>query len=101
MNEYESMKSELAKEFRNMGRGQAGPPVLDENGIDMMNSFYGKRHTEELKEERSNAMAGEGNYNWKGGISTGTIENRRKYHREWMRKKYGRSPQKRFALDAS
>ena len=81
MNEYEELKGTLAKEFRNMGRGQDGPPILDENGTDMMNSFYGKRHTEELKEERSNNQMGEGNYNWKGGV----CKDMAAYHREYRK----------------
>jgi len=83
MNEYEELKATVAKEFRNMSRGQPGPHILDENGIDMTNSYYGKRHTEEFKEERSINQTGAGNYNWKGGV----CNDMKKYKQEWFARK--------------
>jgi len=109
MTEYEQMRIELAKQFREtVPVGRQGP-LLDKDGKDMAHGMYGKTQTKYQKECASKSAtgntwrrgskqtaearqkmsdstdhSGDNNPRWKGGISLG--EKRKEYMDNWYKK---------------
>ena len=101
------MRNELARMFRETVPEGRRDPVLDENGKDMTHPLYNKTHMESTKKKLSAVMTGntnkagtkvkdtsnmkkpgvhdgEGNPNYKGGISMG--DNILEYRKSWYQR---------------
>ena len=92
MNEYEEMKAELARQFRDGDVSDRPEPLLDKDGYDMTAFWYGKKMPYTPKPgvaESNRKRTGDKGGNWKGGL----CDDRRAYltvkAREYRHAKYG------------